>query len=186
MGEQSTLSKYFAYGSNMSASVMEAECPSSRFIGRAQLPQHRLAFTRRSVLTGTGVADLIPDIECAVWGIVYELTPEDLESLDRKEGSGWAYERREVRVTTDDGAALDAAAYFVIEKAVEQIAPSAEYLQRLIDAGHARGLPSGYLDAVAHGDAPPHSATAPAQRQPRRPWSSDHRAATPKADDPRT
>lgn len=150
MGEQSTLSKYFAYGSNMSASVMEAACPRSRLLGRAQLPRHRLAFTRRSVRTGTGVADLVPDVGCAVWGVVYELTPADLESLDRKEGSGWAYERRVVRVVADDGAALDAVAYVVIEKAAEPIAPSAEYLQRLIDAGHARGLPSGYLQAIAH------------------------------------
>jgi len=145
------VTKYFAYGSNMSAAVMNAECMGSRFLGRAHLPRHRLAFTRRSVRTGTGVADVLPDGDSTVWGALYSLTTEDLGSLDRKEGSGWAYERRSLHVVTDDGAAHEAVVYVVITKAVEPVAPSPGYMQRLIDAGRERGLPGTYLAAIERG-----------------------------------
>ncbi len=142
------MTKYFAYGSNMSSAVMDAECLRHRFLDRAHLPRHRLAFTRRSVLTGTGVADVVADPARTVWGALYELGTEDLASLDDKEGSGWAYERRGVRVVTDDGAAHAAVAYVVVARSTEMIEPSPRYLQRLIDAGRERGLPADYLDAI--------------------------------------
>lgn len=140
--------RYFAYGSNMSAAVMTAECPGHRFLGRARLPGHRVAFTRRSVRTGTGVADILADEESVVWGVLYELADEDLPALDRKEGSGWAYARQDVRVLTEDGTSQGAIAYVVISKSPEPIEPSSVYLRRLLEAGRERGLPAGHLDAV--------------------------------------
>jgi len=139
---------YFAYGSNMAAAVMDEECPGHRFLGPARLPGHRLAFTRRSVRTGTGVADVVADAGHSVWGALFELTGENLRALDRKEGVGWAYERREVRVLTDDGDGHDALAYVVITKSPAAIRPSSDYVQRLLDAGRERGLPVGYLGAI--------------------------------------
>ena len=142
------VSKYFAYGSNMAAAVIEAACPRHRYLGRARLPRHRLAFTRRSVRTGTGVADLLPDPEGSAWGVLYELGAEGLAALDRKEGAGWAYERRDVRVFSDDDTAHEAVAYFVIAKSPEPIEPSAGYLAALLDAGRERELPAEHLTAV--------------------------------------
>jgi gamma-glutamylcyclotransferase (GGCT)/AIG2-like uncharacterized protein YtfP len=139
---------YFAYGSNMSASVMGAACPAHGFLGRARLPEHRLAFTRRSVRTGTGVADIVADEERTVWGVIYELDTEGLLALDRKEGAGWAYARAEVRVFAEDGTPHDALAYVVISKASEPIAPSSAYMRGLIEGGRERGLPREYLDEI--------------------------------------
>lgn len=130
----------------MFSEVMQAACPGHRYLGRARLPGHRLAFTRRSIRTGTGVADVVVDPEREVWGALYEI--EDLEALDRKEGAGWAYERQGVRVLGDDGSAHAALAYVVISKASDQVPPSDEYAQRLLDAGRERGLPDGYIEAL--------------------------------------
>ena len=127
---------------------MEAVCPRHRFVGRARLPRHRLAFTRRSVRTGTGVADIVPDRQGTVWGVLYELGDADLESLALKEGAGWAYAPDQVRVYTDDGSAHDALAYVVIAKSPEEIAPSAAYAQVLFEAGGERGLPEDYVAAL--------------------------------------
>jgi gamma-glutamylcyclotransferase (GGCT)/AIG2-like uncharacterized protein YtfP len=132
----------------MSAAVMGAVCPRHRFLGRARLPGHRLAFTRRSVRTGTGVADVVADPHGTVWGVLYELADEDLDSLDRKEGAGWAYAREDVRVYDDHGAPHDAVAYVVIAKSPEHIAPSAAYAQGLVEAGRERGLPEDHLGAL--------------------------------------
>ena len=133
----------------MSAPVMSAACPGHRLLGRARLPGHRLAFTRRSVRTGTGVVDIVEDPRGVVWGVLYEVTDADLESLDRKEGAGWAYARHDMRVYADDGSPRDALAYVVIEKATEEIAPSAAYSRGLIEAGRERGLPEEYVASLA-------------------------------------
>jgi gamma-glutamylcyclotransferase len=76
---------YFAYGSNMDAAQMKARCPSAKFVCRAKLPSHRLAFTRMSVIRRCGVADVLCDETKHVWGVVYELLESELENLDKDE-----------------------------------------------------------------------------------------------------
>jgi gamma-glutamylcyclotransferase len=77
---------YFAYGSNMNWQQMQNRCPSARFFGIALLPDHKLAFTRKSIKRGCGVADAAPTQNHNVWGIVYEITAQDIEALDKSEG----------------------------------------------------------------------------------------------------
>jgi gamma-glutamylcyclotransferase len=76
---------YFAYGSNMDAEQMKERCPSAKFVCRAKLPSHRLAFTRKSVRRGCGVADILRDEMNDVWGVVYDLLENELENLDKDE-----------------------------------------------------------------------------------------------------
>ena len=76
---------YFAYGSNMDWAQMKERCPSAKFVCRAKLPLHRLAFTRISVRRGCGVADILRDEMTDVWGVVYELLESELEDLDKDE-----------------------------------------------------------------------------------------------------
>lgn len=76
---------YFAYGSNMHAGQMKERCPSAKFVCRAKLPLHRLAFTRMSVRRGCGVADILRDETKHVWGVVYELVESELGELDKDE-----------------------------------------------------------------------------------------------------
>ena len=76
---------YFAYGSNMHAGQMKERCPSAKFVCRAKLSSHRLAFTRLSVSRGCGVADILRDETNDVWGVVYELLESELENLDKDE-----------------------------------------------------------------------------------------------------
>jgi len=158
---------YFAYGSNMAASVMERACPGHRCLGRASLPGYRVAFTRRSVRSGTGVADIVPSEAGEVWGMVYELDTAHLDTLDRKEGNGWAYRREPLRVrASHDGAEHDALAYRVISPRADEVAPSAQYLHDLLDAARARELPDAYVASLLA------------------PWSSIETAQPDRADDP--
>jgi gamma-glutamylcyclotransferase len=142
-------SLYFAYGSNMDEAHMRAHCPSSRCIGSARLGGHRLAFTRRSVMSGTGVADVVADPGEAVWGVLYELDGGDLQALDRKEGNGWAYAREQKRVRlVADSSVHSAIVYTVMVREPDGVLPSREYLERLIGAAERHGLPSGYVAAL--------------------------------------
>lgn len=142
---------YFAYGRNMSASAIEAACPDHRFLGAAELPDHRLAFTRRSARTGTGVADILAAPGQSVWGALYELGggERELAALDEKEGRGWAYRRRGVRVLlAPDAKRHDAIAYAVIAPDDPHVVPSAEYLQALLAGARERGLPGSYVESL--------------------------------------
>ncbi len=139
---------YFAYGRNMGARAMELVCPGHRFLGAAELPDHRLAFTRRSLRTGTGVADILPTPGQRVWGALYELDDAQLAAIDEKEGAGWAYERRTVGVIAA-GEELEAFAYAVIAPDAAHVQPSGEYLRALLDGARERGLPADYVTALA-------------------------------------
>jgi gamma-glutamylcyclotransferase len=142
--------RYFAYGSNMAESVMTSHCPGHRYLGRAELPGHRLAFTRRSVRTGTGVADIVPADGQSVWGALYELDEAGLFAIDQKEGNGSNYERTLVRVRLDsEKSHAEVLTYAVIDPLDTEVKPSPEYLGGLFRAAHARGLPDDYLQALA-------------------------------------
>ena len=56
----------------MAADVMERLCIRLRYVGAASLPGYRLAFTRRSVKTGTGVADIVRAQGERVWGALQD------------------------------------------------------------------------------------------------------------------
>lgn len=140
--------KHFAYGSNMSRPVMDAACAEHRFLGPARLPGYRFAFMRRSVRTGTGVADIVPDPDGSVWGALYELEQDRLGSLDRKEALGSAYEHFDVVVLTGEGTSHRAMAYSVIAKEPVEVRPSLAYVQGLIQGARERSLPEDYLASL--------------------------------------
>jgi gamma-glutamylcyclotransferase (GGCT)/AIG2-like uncharacterized protein YtfP len=92
------------------------------------------------------VADVVSDRGQTVWGALYELDPEGLRKLDRKEGDGWAYERQQCRVRLlSDGSEHDAITYTVLHKEPQEVPPSRAYLKRLVTAARRRGLPEQYI-----------------------------------------
>jgi gamma-glutamylcyclotransferase (GGCT)/AIG2-like uncharacterized protein YtfP len=104
---------------------------------------------RRSVRTGTGVADVVADPGAAVWGAVFELEEEDLGALDAKEGEGLAYRRWEALVTLrSESTARRVHLYTVISKEDSEVTPSREYLTRMITAAEGHGLPLEYVAAL--------------------------------------
>jgi gamma-glutamylcyclotransferase len=140
---------YFAYASNMDPAVMAERCPSYTSLGPALLEGYELAFTRRSRRSGTGVADIVPAPGSVVWGVLYEVDDACLESLDRKEGRGWAYERVTVPVTLEaDGSVHEAQSYSVVTRESEPVAPSAAYLDGLISAAETAELPDAYVTTL--------------------------------------
>ena len=79
---------YFAYGSNLSLEQMRERIGSKpKVISGAYLENHRLGFTLYSKLTWKGgVADIVPEAGSKVWGVIYELTEEQLDKIDHYEG----------------------------------------------------------------------------------------------------
>jgi gamma-glutamylcyclotransferase (GGCT)/AIG2-like uncharacterized protein YtfP len=137
---------YFAYGANMAEAVMTEHCPGHSVLGVAELPRHRFAFSRRSVRTGTGVANVVADPASSVWGVIYAV--DDLALLDAKEGAGWAYERCEVDVEVGDET-VTAVTYKVKTPEPAEVPPSDAYIAGIIGAARARGLPASYIERIS-------------------------------------
>jgi gamma-glutamylcyclotransferase (GGCT)/AIG2-like uncharacterized protein YtfP len=149
---------YFAYGANMADAVMTEHCPGHSVLGIAELPGHRFAFSRRSVRTGTGVGDVVADPASSVWGVLYEV--DDLATLDAKEGAGWAYDRCEVDVRVGDET-VTAVTYKVRVPEPIEVPPSSSYVDGIVQAARAHGLPSAYIERITERAAEVASSSAP-------------------------
>jgi gamma-glutamylcyclotransferase (GGCT)/AIG2-like uncharacterized protein YtfP len=133
----------------MAPDVMAERAPDHRFLGQAKLEGYRLGFTRRSIRTHTGVADIVHSPGDTVWGALYEMSPAALRAIDRKEGHGWAYTRVPVTVRLPDGSLDHAETYSVLEKETATVLPSRTYLEGLVRAATRLGLPDAYVDSLA-------------------------------------
>ncbi len=118
---------YFAYGSNLSREQMRSRCPESRFVRRAWLPGHRLAFSGYSKKWGGAVATIVVEVDYAVPGLVYELGARDLEALDGFEGYPRVYQRKLAVVHDDDARDLHVVTYYQVAETVRFGEPSERY-----------------------------------------------------------
>ena len=132
----------------MRSAELAAWCPSHRALGPAELPNHRLAFLRRSIRWGAGAVDIVPAPGRSVWGVLYEL-PLGIGELDAKEGEGFAYRRREVEVRLD-GSTVTAAAYEVMQKEPAEVMPRPDYVELLVTGAREHGLPERYIAELEH------------------------------------
>lgn len=135
---------YFAYGSNMERVQMKRLCPKGRFVSKAKLPDHELAFTKMSTYWGGGVADLRPAKGKVVEGVLWEITEQDLKALDEYEGYPTAYIRKSVKVEAPDGKKIEAIAYFAA-KPGREYAPSKRYMKTLIQGAEEHDLSPEYI-----------------------------------------
>lgn len=88
---------YFAYGSNMLTSRLQARTPSARRLGVATLPGWQLRFHKVGS-DGSGKGDIVPAPGEHVTGVLYRLRARELRRLDLAEGAGYVRRRIAVQV----------------------------------------------------------------------------------------
>jgi len=142
---------YFAYGSNMSSAQMAERCPGAVSLGAACLEGFTLAFDRWSDRRGGYVADVVPARHELVWGVLWKVTSQHLESLDHHEGvAAGAYRRESVRVamSAQSPRKWDAVTYRVCQP-VTPGAPPAAYLAVMLEGAREHALPAAYVAGLA-------------------------------------
>jgi cation transport regulator ChaC len=136
---------YFAYGSNMTRRIfVERREMRPQSVRTGWLDGHRLCFALPVGPGERGVANLeLADGE-RTHGVLYLLTDEDAERLDRSEGvhRGF-YARLAVQVATNDGPV--AAFTYRSEFSACGRKPSARYLGLLLEGAREHGLPDEYV-----------------------------------------
>lgn len=137
---------YFAYGSNVSREIFlgrRAMRPLATRSGR--LEDFALRFNLPVGPGERGVANLEPELRSHVWGVLYLLSPEEFDRLDRTEGVHRDYYRRvAVEVLTDGAERVEAFAYRSA-LATPGRKPSARYLGLLLDGARDHGLPTEWV-----------------------------------------
>jgi hypothetical protein len=147
---------YFAYGSNLNARAVNEWC---RLHGRpgivlqggkpAVLDNYRLGFPIFCEYWGGGIADIVYGPGKYVMGVLFDLTEEALELLDRKVGREvdalgkeiGTYERAEVKVSPlGRGEPTRAVTYRGVSVDRNHIPPTRHYMDLLVHGACAHGL----------------------------------------------
>jgi len=146
---------YFAYGANMHDRAFRERrrmSPVDQRVGR--LRGYRLRFNLEGRPKGRAApANLSPDAEAEVWGVLYKVTRRDLLRLDSTEGvPGRGYRPQWFEAEDRDGSVLSAVAYIAPGNETDGN-PSLRYLTLLREGARANGLPEQwlqFLDSVEH------------------------------------
>lgn len=132
---------YFAYGSNMDLDAMKARCPASSVIGPARLARHRF------VINQDGYATVVCDPKETVHGLLFELALSDVPALDRYEGLGRGLYAKAIQpVLTAEGPRK--ALVYIGRRALPGL-PKPGYLEVVLKAAEAAGLPAPYIGKIA-------------------------------------
>src|SRR5260370_5695196 len=136
--------RYFAYGSNMLTARLRERVPSATAIGIGQLVGHAVRWDKRSWRDGSGKCDAEAtgrqgDV---VWGVVFELDPDDKPALDKAEGLGAGYIEKMVNVLTEAGP-VTAVTYYATDKDAS-LRPYHWYKALVIAGGREHALPPSY------------------------------------------
>lgn len=117
------MSYYLAYGMNTNKRQMSYRCPRARSLGAVTLKGHKLAFKQFC----DAVVDPKSTMDCVLW----DITPECEQALDRLEGFPDFYRKKEVDVKFN-GRPIKAMIYYMTDHYKEAF-PSEYYLSTVVE-----------------------------------------------------
>jgi gamma-glutamylcyclotransferase (GGCT)/AIG2-like uncharacterized protein YtfP len=124
---------------------MRRFCPTAEPLVTARLEGYRVGFALYDRASGAGGCTLEPEPGHQVLGLLYELTPEEFDRLDRLSGVDRGYYQRiDVEVETEASQRLPAITY-LIPRPEGPLRPAASYTRPILAGARALGLPAGYL-----------------------------------------
>jgi gamma-glutamylcyclotransferase (GGCT)/AIG2-like uncharacterized protein YtfP len=140
------MSLYAAYGSNLDPHRMSERCPHSPLQDTGWLQGWRLTFGGEDLGWDGAMATVVEDHFEQVFVAIYDITDEDVSTLDGWEGADTGvYRKMRVRVSTMNG---DAVAWIYVLDAYEGGLPSASYVGMLADAAEAADAPHDYVQRI--------------------------------------
>ena len=148
---------YFAYGANMHDRAFRERRgmrPEQWRAGR--IAGYRIRFNLDGRPIGRGApANLSPDKEAEVWGVLYRINRRALVRLNASEGvPGWRYKPIWLAAEDIGGNSLDTVTY-IADGNEDDGNPSLRYLTLLREGARAHGLPDqwiAFLEGIGHAE----------------------------------
>jgi hypothetical protein len=139
---------YFAYGSNMQPATFAGRrgiVPSRAVAARAS--GWRLVLDKPPLVPiGESFANLVAVPDGAVYGVVYEITAEDLAHVDLTEGVLIGnYARVEIAIAPLAADGPTRAFTLVSERRAPGLQPSDRYMRLLVEGAEHHGLPDDWI-----------------------------------------
>lgn len=122
---------------------MRERCPESTFLEAVNLAGYKFIYDGYSKTRRCSVANIVSNPDSVVWGGLFEISKDDLDVLDKKEGYPKSYNRSIFEVTGASGDKYEAYLYFRIGK--NEGKPSADYRNIILDGAKDCGLPEEYI-----------------------------------------
>ena len=139
---------YFSYGSNMSIKRMVARVRSAKKISTGVLTNHRLLFHKISIdRSGKCDAYRTNNSEDIVYGVLYSLDQSEIEKLDRAEGLGSGYDKKEIEIEGTDGELVNSFTYLATN--IDKILiPFSWYKYHVLHGAVENKLPINYITYI--------------------------------------
>lgn len=133
---------YVAYGSNLNLDQMRYRCPDAKVVGSGMLHGWKLTFKYH--------ADIIPDEHSSVPVVVFDVSEDDIRSLDMYEGYPRYYITKLVDVELDKeneeyGKYVSAFAYIMTDGNDTLERPDVWYFKAIREGYEDNGLDTEYL-----------------------------------------
>lgn len=140
---------YFAYGSNMSSKRLEQRVPSAKAISPAKLSSHRLKFHKVGQ-DGSGKCDIehTGEPQDFVMGVIYEVPISELPALDKAEGLGAGYEKKDVSLHTHAKNELITAFTYYATHIDQDVIPFDWYKEHVLIGAEEHQLPVAYIQSA--------------------------------------
>jgi gamma-glutamylcyclotransferase (GGCT)/AIG2-like uncharacterized protein YtfP len=145
---------YFAYGSNMNMKYLKtwivqhgARPDGIRSAQKGILKGYRIVANQYSKVWKCGNVNLVPDPNGTVEGVLMEIDNSIESLLDKKESMLNGYERKNVKVTDEEGREFDKVFLYLSPKAsLEASHPvSQQYLQTILTGATEFGISDEYV-----------------------------------------
>ncbi len=138
--------KLFLYADNLNLTQLKRRAPEHQFVCKAYLPEHTIHFCRWSSQWRSGLASVTPTPGERVWGIVCEITDEDLKLLDEYEGDvpQGAYRHLQATVVTEQGEKILVTTHAATP--IGKFKPKEHYLQWVMKGLKHWGLPAECIE----------------------------------------
>ena len=147
----------FAYGSNMDPNQLANKGIKMRNPRIAKLEGYKFGFTKVSTWDGklgqptrkNGKANITQCEDSNLWGVLLDLTEDEVVIMDDSEGTAKGHYRREdVNVVTDSGLITAVTYVACTDKLISNTSPLDWYLKHVTDGAEKQGLPPEYVKQI--------------------------------------
>lgn len=123
--------------------------PSAKKVDVGILEKHELKFHKISKKDGSAKCDACEtgNPEHKLYGVVFHILEKEKPELDKKEGLGYGYEQKDVKILLNNGAVIEAFTYYATSINSE-LKPLDWYKEHVLHGARENGLPIEYIRSI--------------------------------------